>query len=61
MTATAQTVEELESLDGASEPAESHAEGRGRARLEETLGGDLAGRLVTALSTRGTADKASRT
>jgi len=60
MTATAQTVDQLEGLDGASEPTDAHAEGRGLAKLEETLGGDLAGRLVTALSTRGAADKASR-
>jgi hypothetical protein len=60
MTTTAQTAEQLEGLDGTSEPAEAHAEGRGLAKLEETLGGDLAGRLVTALSTRGAADKSSR-
>ena len=49
MTATARSVEELEGVDAASKPADLHADGNGRAKLEETLGCELAGRLVTAL------------
>ena len=59
MTATARSVEELES-HAAAEPADPHADGGGRTKLEETLGHELAGRLVTALSSRGAADRPSR-